>query len=359
MSGLGDYSNRTRMAKVIRSAILEEACLNTFSETGVRKVANRAMHGLVRQDISRFIYQCFNNGMEGVGIAFAEEAIEYAIRMKEFGKETEGKEALDAAIGTLAILSTSSELAKKKVAKLLEHPEPMVLIATIENVGHSSNIEHFKNACNLLLHDNPQIQLAAAKFVEACTRDAAFRKREKTYAIAPNAEKFLREGLVPLEETYGKLTGLGVSHVQKRIAILVAMIYNEILDSMEWRRIQKEEIDDRIYYALEGHLHENIGPAALPLMLKMLKRGGVEGGIEKCALNTLGRMSNSDRHRGKIVVWLKDYLALNKPRELLNVAAMVLDAQRGNQRFSSIPAPRGPINPQIIKKSFPPPKLKI
>ena len=349
-------SNRTRMAEVIRSAIKDPIHLNTFSETGVGKIANRAMHGLVRQDISGFIYQCFNKKMEGVGIAFAEEAIEYAIRMNEFGKETQGREALEASIGTLALFSISSELAKKKVFELLEHPEPMIIIATINTIGHSSNIEHFKKACNLLLHENPQIQLAAAKFIEACTRDAAFRKTKESYAIAPNAERFLREGLVVLEKTYGDLTGLGMSHVQKRIAILVAMIYNELLDSMEWKKRQEEEVNDGIYYALEGHLHETIGPAAIPLMFKMLKREGIEEGIEKCALNTLGRLSNSGMHKGKILVWLKDYMLFNKPTGLLNVAAMVLDAHRGNMRFSSIPAP-GPKKPQMIRRSLPPPKL--
>ena len=126
--------------------------------------------------------------------------------------------------------------------------------------------------------------------------------------------------------------------MQKRIAILIALIYNEILDSTDWKRRNKEDVDERIYLTLEQHLHDEIGPAAIPNLMKMILRADLEDGMKQSALNTLGRMSNHDPHRAKIAAWVKQFRSVEKSHHLLLTAEKLSEAIEKKRPFSSIPA---------------------
>lgn len=360
MSGSG-VSHRARMAQVIRAAIADTDVLHSISENDAMPIAEKAMHLLEPSEVRTFIFQCFRRGKVENGLAMLDAAIEYAAKMKRHGNSEKSAELLGAAVSTIAVLSTSDESAKKKILGLLEYGKPDVVAAVVENLGRSNEMGSFKKVCNLLLRDDVEVQMSAVRYAEDCARDAAFLKMPNTYAMAPAAEDFMRNALISLEEAYEWLKEKDGGHVQKRVAILVAMTYNEILDTTDWKRMKQEEVNEVIYYHLEDHLHEKVGPEVLPLLFKMLERPEIDEGVKKCVLHTVGRMSNKEEYKDKIRHWLRDFTGLEKANSLLNVARMIRESCIKGKRFSSIPAPaqlKG--KPSIIPKGVAPvtPRIK-
>ena len=338
MSGSG-VSHRARMAQVIRTAIRDANVLCSISENDAMPIAVKAMHLLEPSEVRAFIFQCFRRRKVENGLAMLDAAIEYAAKMKRHGDRGKSAELLGAAVGAIEVLSTSDDSAKEKIFSLLKYGKPEVVAAVVENLGRSNEMGSFKRVCDLLLRDDYDVQMSAVKYAEDCARDAAFLKRPDAYAMAPAAEEFMRNALISLEKIYGELKEKDGRHVQKRVAILVAMTYNEILDTTDWKRMNEEEVNEVIYYHLEEHLHEKVGPEALPLLFKMLKRTGIDEGVRKCALNTVGRMSNKDEYRDRVRSWARDFAGFEQSGELLNVARMIRESCIHGKRFSSIPAP--------------------
>ncbi len=341
-----------RMAEVIRLATTDFSVLNCIGPKDLQAIAGSALHELSPSELRRFIITCFNCQKENLGIMMVDEAIAYAIGGA--GKE----ELMKAAVEVIAALSTSNTLAKEKLYGLLEHENPAVVGAVVESLGYSSDMERFGKICGLMLNQDFKTSLLAVEYAEECTQNAAFRKREGTYAIEPASEDFLRNALNRLEGTYRQLQERGGGHLKKRIILLIALSYNAILDSTEWKIAKGEEVEKRIYYSLEEHLHEEIGPSVRPLLFKMLLHGGIEEGTEKSALSTLGRLSNNRKHRAKISSWINnEYLILEKPKSLRNLAWMVRDSCMRGKRFSSIPAPASD-KTSIVPKGLAPSTMK-
>lgn len=343
------------MAQIIRTAIKDQEVLLSISKKDVVPIVEKAIHLLEPQEVRTFIFQCFRNKRIATGLGVLDAAIDYAARMKSYGKEEKSTELLEAAVGVVEMLSASDESARGKIFSLLEKGEPDVVAILVESMGRSTEMTNFRKVCDLLLKDDFRVQISALKYAEECTRDAAFLKRPGAYAMQPTAEEFMRNALVSLEKAYGQLKGRGGGHVQKRLAILVAMTYNEILDTTDWKRLNSEEVNEVIYYNLEGHLHEKIGPDVLPLLFKMLKKREIDEGVRKCALNTVGRMSNNEKYKDRIRGWLRDFTGFEKAAPLLNVARMIRESCIRGKRFSSIPAPvQLSEKPSIIPKGVGP-----
>jgi len=348
------------MAQIIRSAISDQKDAQkiflAISKNDVLPIAIKAMHLLEPSEVRTLIFKWFKEGKVENGLAVLDAAIAYSAKMKKHDRnEKKGTELLGAAVGAIEVLSTSNESAKKKIFSLLEYGEADIVTAIVENLGRSNEVDSFKRVCDLLLKNDFRVQLSAVRYAEDCARDAAFLKRPNAYAMAPAAEEFMRNVLISLEEIYEGLKKKDGGHVRKRVAILVAMTYSEILDTTDWKRINGEEVNEVIYYHLEEHLHEKVGPEALPLLFKMLKRTGIDEGVRKCALNTIGRMSNKDEYRNRIRRWLRDFTGFEKAEPLLNVARMRRESCVRGERFSSIPAPahlKG--KPSIIPKGLAP-----
>ncbi len=331
--------DRSRMADVIRLSISDPKVLNSLSKKDIRNVSREAMDLLASSDIRGFLYSCFTNQADDKGLVLVNEILKYAEKDVDIGKDQASAEIVEAAIGTLSILSESNPALKTKVFEILQHKNPSIVAAAVGNLGYSTNLDNFKRVCVLLLRDEFMVSLSAAKYVEACTRDAAFRGRSEEEAIPSVAESFLRDALVPLESAYQQLKKRksGTENIQKRIALLVAMIYNAILDSTDWKRVQNEHVEEQIYDTLEQHLSESIGPDALPFLCKLLTRPDAEDGVRRSALNTLGRMSKHDAHGKKITLWIPEYTQSEKSEDLLEIAKAILESCLTGQTFSSAP----------------------
>jgi hypothetical protein len=292
----------------------------------------------------------------------ADMAIDFALGMTKRGVKGTSSEIVGAAVGTLAILSESLPLVKAKIEELLSHERPEIVVAVIENIGHTSSIDNFTRISELLLHQASDVAMAAARYIEACARDAAFRKRRDRHVIEDDAEEFLRGALLKLENVHHQLRVPRDSSgdIGTRIAILVAMMYNEILDSMDWKRFKEEQVDERIYYALEEHLHDEIGPEAHPYLCKMLITPEVESGIKRSALHTLGRLCKKEAIQNHAVEWLPGYISQEIRIELKNVAKSIMRACRRGKSFSVLSyLPEDTDRLNIVPRAAgAPPKLK-
>lgn len=334
-------SGRARMAEVLRAAIADPEVLRSLSEKDMGVVANRAMHMLSGSDVRGLIYRCFTSDENTKGLVVVREAIGYAARMRDYGDATESAEIVEAAVGALGMLAPSNESARNTLFLLLQHEDPTIAAAVVKNLGHSTDIDNFKNICQLLLRDEREVHLHAARYLEDCTRDAAFRKRDDRIAIENDAEEFLRQALLHLERAYEQLKRRddSMDNVRKRISMLVAMIYNELLDSTDYKRQNNEDVEERIYYTLEQHLNEDLAPAAMPNLCKLLGRPEIEDGIKRSALNTIGRMSKREGLREQVSAWLADFLAREKSDLLRRIASELADALASGRAFSSVPPP--------------------
>ena len=348
------------MAHLIRASITDSKMREAIGERDLQRIVGKAVPALAGQDVRMFILQCFREGKEKMGTLFVDGAVGYYLRMEEYGKKEEAEELIRSAIGTISFYTEGSALAREKVVGLLGHPNPGVVVAVVKSLPHTSNADNFREVCKLLLHGDRNVRTSALIYAEGCIRDASFRKSGSQGHMGESEEDFLRKALVELERAYLGAKGKNsVGHTTKRLAILVAMAYNEILDSADSRRVQEEPIDEGIYYALERHLVWEIGPDALPLLFRMVSREGIEEGVERCALHTIGRIGNVEAYREKVGKYMRDYLGMEKPHSLISVASMILDSCITGQRFSSIPAPAfNPRNSAVIRRSLmPPPKV--
>lgn len=373
MAGVGRPGS-ARMAELVRASIsLKEGqeardAFFAIEERDIRYIVEMAMPELTDSDVRVFIVKCFKENKEGLGIMVAEQAASYYMLNAGKGNKN-AEEIMGAVVKVLAVLGESRPKAKEKLFEFLRCNEPGILVSILQNIPRGSDIENFKKVCEYLLHPDLEVRKTAITYVEGCTRDAAFRKMEGTYRIGKGEEDFvkgtyrigkgeedfLRKTLVPLEAAYEKMKECGdEGNVRKRLAILVALIYNELLDATDWKRAYAEPVEEGIYYALEDHLLSEIAPEALPLMSKMLNNIPLEEGVEKCLLNTIGRMGNSEKHRPKVIPLLMDYSGKEKPEALLEVARMALDAHRKGKRFSSIPAPIAARTSAVVKRSLMP-----
>ena len=331
-----DFSNP--MAVVIRQAILDRETMQSLSTKDLMDGLKNAVCELTPSDVRGFIYRCMTNRDLSKGFVMADKAIDIALEMKAAGgsgSETYG-EIIGAAVGTLSILSGSNPTVKEKLMELLGHSDAEVVIAVIENLGHTSNLDNFNRVSDLLVSANTDISRAAIKYIESCTRDAAFRKRSDLYVIEDAAEEFLRKALLRLESVYKQVryTEDAEYSIGKRIAILVAMMYNEILDSVDWRRAKQEEVDERIYYALEQYLNERLGPEAAPYIEELLLSSDVEAGIKRSALHTLSRLGKQASLREQVQAFLPKYIEHESTAPLITLARSIEKAFAEGKDFS-------------------------
>jgi hypothetical protein len=348
-----------RMTRVIRNAISDREIMSCLTPKDLTAILSNAVEDLTPSDVRGFIYRCMTNKEIGKGLIMADRAIDYALEMTKTGDRELCSELVGAAVGTLSILSESSASVKEKIDELLAHSHPAIVVSVIENLGRTSDLNNFKRVAELLLNPNPHISLAAAKYVESCTRDAAFRKRKDLYVIEDVAEEFLRNALLKLESIYGQLkkTERQTRDVEKRLAILVAMMYSEILDSTDWKRFREEQVDERIYYALEEHLVSAIGPDALPYLFVILTHAGVEDGVKRSALHTLGRLTKNDSLKSKIVSWFPEYLKSETSKDLIDIAKAIQEACQKGKTFSLLSyLPEAGARTSMVPRSLSPPK---
>ncbi|MBD3398493.1 hypothetical protein GF412_04680 [Candidatus Micrarchaeota archaeon] len=338
MSGSG-VSGRERMAQVIRSAIADPEVLDSVSEQDAMQIAEKAVHLLHPSEVRSFIFQCFRLGKVENGLAMLDATIEYSSKMRRHGDWKMGSGALVAAVSAIAAISTSNRSAREKLFRVLEYGEPDVVATVVKSLGRSNEIRSFRKVCDLILKDEFKVQMSAVRYAEDCAMKAAFLKRDEDYAMEPTAEEFMRNALVSLERIHEKLLERGGGHIQRRLAILVAMSYNEILDTIDWKRRNEEDVNEVIYYNLEEHLHKRLAPEALPLLFKMLQRAGLDESVKKCALNTIGRIGNNEKCRGRVRAWARDYIGLEKSPRLTKIAMQIRESCMHGKRFSSIPAP--------------------
>jgi hypothetical protein len=325
-----------RMAEVIRKAIIDKDIMQCLTSEDLSAVLSHAVEKLTPSDVQRFIYRCISNREIGKGLIMADRAIDFALERRARGENDAFMEIVGAAVGSLSMLSVSLPAVKDKITTLLAHPHPDIVVAVIENLGHTSNLDNFNRVADLLLQPNPQISAAAMAYVEACARDAAFRKRQTFHVIERSAEEFLRSALLRLEKIYQQVsTDIEQPEaLARRLAIIVALMYNELLDSTDWKRFKREEVDERIYYALEQHLQEKIGPDALPYLFRLLTAPEIETGIKRSALHTFGRLCKQRPLRSQIVAWLPTFIEQTSSDTLRSLATCIAQACEEEKPFS-------------------------
>jgi hypothetical protein len=303
--------------------------MSSLSVTELSEKLFNAVSVLSPSDVRGFIYRCMTNRDLTKAFVMADKSIDFALSMKASGKAEAGSEIIGAAVGTLSILSGSNPLLKDKVAELLQHNDSEVVISVIENLGHTSNLDNFNKVADLLTHPDFDIARAAATYIEDCARDAAFRKRHDLYVLEDASEEFLRKALLRLESTYKHLkhSKNSFAEVSNRISILVAMMYNEILDSMDWKRSKREDVDERIYYALEQYLHDQVGGEAEPNIERLLLSANVEGGIKRSSLHTLSRLGKQEPLKTRVRQFLSSLIA-SKTELTEDLAALAISIEK-------------------------------
>lgn len=350
-----------RMVQVIRRAIVDPSVMKSLSPKDLVAVLEGSMDLLTPRDVRGFIYRCLTSNNIPNGLTMVNQVVAYAQELLKKDNNTISLELVGAAVGTLSLLSESIPFAKAKLDRLLSHECPAIVAVTIQNLGHSSEIGNFQRSCSLLLHGDFQVAIAAARYIEDCSRDAAFRRRKEFLVVEDEAEEFLRKALVPLEHVYEELKKKAGEdyNIRKRVSVLVAMIYNEILDATDWKRTKSEDVDERIYYALEQHLNDNIAPQALPNLSKMLKRPDLENGTIISALNTIGRISKIEAFREEIVAVMEDVVSEGANESIVNTAKRILKACREMSSYSVIPEPNDRRGSSIVPRTAgAPPKLE-
>jgi hypothetical protein len=329
-------ANPNRMIEVIRKAISDRDIMQCLTLRDLSAVLRIAVESLTPSDVRGFIYRCITNREIDKGLIMADSAIDFALSLHERGQRSTFSDIVGAAIGTLSMMSTSLPAVKAKIAALLYHPHPEIVVAVIENLGHSSSIDNFNRIAELLLQPNEKIASAAADYIEACARDAAFRKRREFHVIDSSAEAFLRSSLLRLERVYAQIRekSEGPTDLARRLSILIAMMYSEVLDSTDWRRFRSERVDERVYLALEQHLLEKIGPDACPHLFQLLEVTDIEEGIKRSALHTLGRLSKKEGTRRQMIAWLPTFLAKEPSESVSSLATSILESCNDKRPFS-------------------------
>jgi hypothetical protein len=338
---------KTELAQIIKSAITNK---DTYDQLIAQKeivfILKKSIDELSGSDIRGFIYRSFQRSHEKTGLVMIDEAVEHALRTRRLNHKRPYREAMEAAIGALSAVSAGNQDAKTKLQDLLRHRDPEIVCLTVDNLGRSTNVDNIQAMCDLLHRGDSDVGRAAIEYLEACTRDAAFRKQRDNAAIGGCSEDFLGRLLVPLEHALKQLENSEAEPgpLTKRVTILVAMIYNEILECTDWRRSRQEEIDERIYYSLENHLTEDIGPVTLPWLTKMIYRRTLEDGVEQSALHTVARICNKKDRRDWALCWLGDYMALGRESRANEVAHDIARAYKNKQPYCPVSAPTD-INP--------------
>ena len=351
-------SGSPRALRILKISITDSEVLNAITPMDMENLAHSALENISDSEIRMCLIKCFDNKREDVGIVLANNLIEYVEALLERGDETRANEILGATIAGLAYGSSSSKLATKKIRELFGHKNPRIIVRVVKKLPTTLNTDNFREVCKLLVHSDFFVRRNAIGYAEKSITGAAFSggntNREE------QIDEFMRSALIPLESAYEEIKKHPDSaHIQKRLAILVAMVYNEILDTLDSKEemCAQNKTADAIYSTWEQHLNQDIGPEAIPALCKMLEYNkGPDERIEICALNTLGRMSNSKKNSEKIIRWIQTYLGQRPAGTLLNVAREIWDAKIVGKRFASIPpvADKG----RVVGKSLIPPPMK-
>jgi len=347
-------SGSSRALRILKTSITDSEVLRAIVPTDMKNLGEGAKKELSASDVRMCIITCFDRGKEEAGLVLANTLIEYAEELYLEGNDGRLDKILGAVVGALAYASDSHQGARDRILRLLGHPEPLLLSIIVENLPTTSKAENFSEVCKLLVHPDFHVRITAMEYAEKSISGAAFsggnaRKEEPV-------DEFMRKALVPLEAAYEEIkTHPESAHIRKRLSILVAMAYNEILDAIDVKCEMGAErkTADMIYFAWEQHLNKDIAPEAIPSICKMLDhQKNPDERVEICALNTLGRISNSGEHAEKIMKWVRSYLG-KSPSELhINVAREILDAKIEGKRFASIP----PVDKgRLVGSIIPPP----
>jgi len=322
------------MVSIIKKSISNEQVMNDLTPDEVRRISEEAVGVLSESDVRNFIYRCLSNRDSDKGLAMIDGVIGSV-----GGKEDKGGlKLVGAAVGTLSVLSESIPELKPRLHEILEHENPSVVACAIGSLVHSSNLDSLYRVYDFLAHDEFQISSVAVKYVENCARDAAFRKRRGTYAIDDEAEAFLRNVLMPLEDCYGQLKRQDQQqHIQKRLSILVAVICNEILDSLDWKKTQGGEVDEGYYKSMEDYLFKRAAPDALPNILRAIERKQLEEGTARSLLNTLGRISNQPAYRQQVLDWANRYHQIEDREKLIMIAENIVGSCSLKEKYVSVP----------------------
>lgn len=347
-------SGSSRALRILKTSITDFEVLNAITPQDMEKLADSAKEELGDSEIRMVLIKCFGAQQEEIALILSNKLIGYSELLFEKGEEIQAKKILGATVTGLAYGSDSSVLARKRIQKLFGHTNSQVIICVIEKLPATLNPDNFREVCKLLVHPNFFVRKKAIEYAEKSVTGAAFsggnQKREE------QIDEFMRRALIPLESAYEEIKKHPESaHIRKRLAILVALVYNEILDTLDSKEemCAQNKTADTIYSAWEQHLNQDIGPDAIPALCKMLEYRKIsDERIEVCALNTLGRLSNSKANSGKIISWIQSYLEARPPGTLLNVAREIRDAKIEGKRFASIP----PVDKgRIIGSIIPPP----
>ncbi len=337
-------------------AILNPELLGKISSGSIENLENAHIDELGGSQIQMFLIRCFDSDHWERGLELAERTLDYCEELKHTGDEDKAREFLGRIVGGLGYGSDVIPKVREKILELMRHQDPWIIITAIEHLPRTTNPENFGEVCKLMLHADLFVRKGAIQYAEQSIVGAAFsdgntKKEDIVYS-------FMEKALGPLESVYGELGERGSApHIRKRLAILVAMIYNEVLDTLDTKETMGEPstVTELVYFEYEHRLTEEIGLDALPFICKMLEHKKDLERVHVCALNTLGRMSNSRVHAERIVGWVKDYLGEERPSALINVARTILDARTQGQAFKSIP----PVDPRkIIGGSIVPPRIK-
>ncbi len=326
----------SKLISTIKSSISDADLMQDLTPTTIRETSAVAAGLFSESDVRNFIYRCLINHETDKALAMVDGAIAY---IEQNENDADGLRLVGAAVSTLSVLQESIPELKPRLIEILNHPNPDVVACAIRNLVHSSNLESLYKVYDFLEHRQFKISAAAATYVENCTRDAAFRKRRGTFAIDDEAEEFLRNALVPLEGCYSRLKENQGGYILKRLSILVAVVYNEILDSMDWKESQGDRIDKASYASMEQDFFDSLAPEALDNLMKAAMRRDREEGTKKSVLNTIGRISNQNRFKKRILEWLEEFRGIGPSPKLLKIASAIEKSCQEKEKFVAIPWP--------------------
>ncbi|MFP3950490.1 MAG: hypothetical protein ACLFUZ_05395 [Candidatus Micrarchaeia archaeon] len=383
-----------RKARLLERIISGQLDIGTFSGKDMENVVHGAIEEINERTVRILIGLCMERGWKEQGVAAAKAVVTYP-EIEE--RETDGR--VENAVKLLSFYAASgqkakgmeSRLATEAIGELLEHSEPSVVRATLDNLSSRPNLEIYKQVCRLLLRDDEGLQKEAMKWLELKSGEIAFTGKEGEELPEEEAD-FIAKTCIALEKTKSEIDASGkkrATGINTRLNILIGLSFNHVVrrrylqQSAAARRESEganrrdEGVAWQVYGAYETHLLEDLGGIILPPIakkLQSLKRLGhigenMDRNVLVCAIDTIRRVGMNVQYRKKALETLeRTSIHPKAPEDVKEKARRAAQELRASTRTSLIPdimtnrkaklggtpKPKGePTRPMKIKRKSP------
>ncbi len=352
-----------RKAKLLGRIIGGQLDIGTFSGKDMENVVHGAIEEIDERTVRMLIGLCMEKGWKVQGVAAAKAVVTHP-EIEE--RENDGR--VENAVKLLSFYAASgkktrgveSRLATEAIGELLEHAEPSVVRATLDNLSSRPNLKIYKQVCRLLLNEDEGLQQEAMKWLELKSGEIAFTGREGEELPEEEAD-FIAKSCGALEKTKSEIDASGKKRakgINTRLNLLIGLSFNHVVRRIYHQQEAAARRDSRggsrrdegvgwqIYGAYETHLLKDLGSVILPSIAKKLhslKRLGhiredMDRNVLVCAIDTVRRVGMNVEHRRKALEALeRTSIHPEAPDDVREKARKAAQELRSSARTSLIP----------------------